>query len=313
MFKNIKYVGYAFIIVSFYYVIQTIVSLDIELNLLKNILTPKNLLYFIISLFLYVFVLYMGAYLWIYILTRLSGNFHLPKNFFIKIYSTANLGKYLPGNVMHYIARNVLANKFSLSHKIIALSSIIEIVFVLLSGTMLLIMIKFLFSINLYFDKYQFFFDLNILFIIFSIFAVVLISIYIFRKSLIKSFCNYKLLIPDPSSLFLFILIGYIIIYLILGINQLIIMIIFDNIEFTQYHYWNILFAFIFSWIIGYVVPGSPGGIGVREAIFILILSQKYSQEAVVLVAITTRLINICGDLLFNFINFIINKHNNIS
>ena len=42
------------------------------------------------------------------------------------IYGKAAIGKYLPGNVMHYVGRNIFAAEYGLSQKKIAFSSIVE-------------------------------------------------------------------------------------------------------------------------------------------------------------------------------------------
>lgn len=45
-----------------------------------------------------------------------------------RVYAKANIGKYLPGNVMHYVERNIFAAKLGLDQNAVALSSIFEII-----------------------------------------------------------------------------------------------------------------------------------------------------------------------------------------
>lgn len=295
---KIKHVGHLFVIISLYFIAQSIISLNINTALLYSYFKVGNILYTLISLFLYILVLYVGSLLWVFLLRELSRNFKLPIKLLVSVYAKSNLGKYLPGNVMHYIARNVLTKNYQLSHRIIATSSFIEVALTLISAALLLISITFLSTIDVNIDSYNQYFSYKYLFLVLCILFAFITPIYIFRKKLSLDVKNIKLSLPGLSVLLL-AMSGYIVIYLILGISQLLIMVIFDDIEFTSYDYWNILFVFIFSWTIGFIVPGAPGGIGVREAIFILLLSQNYPEQAVIFVAILYRLINISGDVLF--------------
>lgn len=295
---KLKYIGHLFVFISLYFIARSLITLNIDASTFYSYFTTKNIVLASISLFLYTIALYIGALLWIFLLSELSKNLKLPTKSLVKIYSKSNLGKYLPGNVMHYVARNVLAKKHSLSHKIIAAASFIEVAFILISGALLLITVTFLPVINVNIDSYGQYFSYKYILSALCILVVSIALLYIFRNKLSLDLNNIKSSIPGLSVLFR-ALSGYIFIYLLLGISQLIIMAIFDDIEFTAYNYWNILYVFIFSWIIGFIVPGAPGGIGIREAIFIFLLSQNFPEQAVILVAISYRLINIMGDILF--------------
>jgi uncharacterized membrane protein YbhN (UPF0104 family) len=48
---------------------------------------------------------------------------------------------------------------------------------------------------------------------------------------------------------------------------------------------------------VGYITPGVPGGIGVREAVLLAILSPYFPGDAVLLAALTHRIIMILGDV----------------
>jgi hypothetical protein len=61
----------------------------------------------------------------------------------------------------------------------------------------------------------------------------------------------------------------------------------------------SILLAFAVAWIAGYVTPGAPSGLGVREAVLVTLLGQTMAPEQALLVAVAFRLLTILGDLLF--------------
>ncbi|WP_035041612.1 hypothetical protein [Desulfovibrio sp. X2] len=55
--------------------------------------------------------------------------------------------------------------------------------------------------------------------------------------------------------------------------------------------------AYVFSWLVGYVVPGAPGGLGVREAYLVLTLSPYATEPAAVLFALVMRVVVTLADL----------------
>jgi uncharacterized membrane protein YbhN (UPF0104 family) len=59
-----------------------------------------------------------------------------------------------------------------------------------------------------------------------------------------------------------------------------------------------ILAAYIISWSLGYIVPGAPGGLGVREMALLLILGPVYNNEIVVVAMILHRISSILGDVI---------------
>lgn len=56
--------------------------------------------------------------------------------------------------------------------------------------------------------------------------------------------------------------------------------------------------AFTVSWLVGFITPGAPAGLGLRELSFFSILAGTYSNETLLLTAAAFRLVTITGDLL---------------
>lgn len=61
------------------------------------------------------------------------------------------------------------------------------------------------------------------------------------------------------------------------------------------------------SWVIGYVTPGASTGIGVREAIFTILLSDLTAGVAP-LIAVCYRIITIFGDLIYFLFGFVMRQ-----
>ena len=67
----------------------------------------------------------------------------------------------------------------------------------------------------------------------------------------------------------------------------------------------SVLSAYILSWVAGFIVPGAPGGIGIREATLTLLLANVVPVDSALLAAVIFRFISIIGDfwgLLFAWI-----------
>ena len=60
----------------------------------------------------------------------------------------------------------------------------------------------------------------------------------------------------------------------------------------------DMLFASALSWIVGFVVVGVPGGIGVRESVFVALMTGPLGTTLALSVAVAGRLVTIAVDLL---------------
>jgi len=57
--------------------------------------------------------------------------------------------------------------------------------------------------------------------------------------------------------------------------------------------------AYAFSWVAGFLVPGAPGGLGVRESVLIFLLRDSVPAGDAVLGAVLFRIVTLLGDVLF--------------
>jgi uncharacterized membrane protein YbhN (UPF0104 family) len=59
----------------------------------------------------------------------------------------------------------------------------------------------------------------------------------------------------------------------------------------------SVLGLFILSWLIGFIMPGAPAGIGIRETMLVVVLGGLISPDMLVFSAVVLRLISIIGDV----------------
>ena len=56
---------------------------------------------------------------------------------------------------------------------------------------------------------------------------------------------------------------------------------------------------FSIAWLTGFVVPGAPGGIGVRETVIIFFIAPIIGEAQGVTVAIALRFVTLLGDIFY--------------
>jgi len=66
---------------------------------------------------------------------------------------------------------------------------------------------------------------------------------------------------------------------------------------------------FAVAWVAGYMTPGAPGGLGIREAMVVLLLSPLVGGGAAVGLAVTTRIATALGDLVAFLVGLAVMRH----
>jgi len=66
--------------------------------------------------------------------------------------------------------------------------------------------------------------------------------------------------------------------------------------------------GYAFAWAVGFVVPGAPGGLGIREATLLALLSTTFPGADLLLGILAFRLITTLGDIVFFVISVVVNK-----
>lgn len=99
--------------------------------------------------------------------------------------------------------------------------------------------------------------------------------------------------LPGPSSTLL-TLAAYAFNYLVIGVGLWLVGICSGaHIDFAL-----VTAAFSLSWVLGFLTPGAPAGLGAREGIMLLFLQGSASPERLAVFVLLARLVTILGDLL---------------
>lgn len=79
-----------------------------------------------------------------------------------------------------------------------------------------------------------------------------------------------------------------------------------DLINFT-----NLIGAQIIANVIGFLTPGAPGGIGIRETVMTIIGGSFLDSDIILMSMVVYRMINVVADVLYFFVMKIVEKKTN--
>jgi glycosyltransferase 2 family protein len=57
--------------------------------------------------------------------------------------------------------------------------------------------------------------------------------------------------------------------------------------------------AYVVAWLVGFLTPGAPAGLGMREAVLLLLLSRGEDEPTILLAVVLGRMVTVLGDLGF--------------
>lgn len=267
------------------YVFLTLIKMDIQIDQLINAV-PIYL--FIIVILFFVVERHFNSLIWNVILQQL-GNKKIDKRDTTEVCLRSNIGKYLPGNVMQYAGRNLIGKKYKLHQGDMALATILEIGTMLTGAIVLLIAVGFRANMDLVQSLIA---DKAMLYI--SVIGIIVIGAGIAAIKMKKQLHEYLTKILNLKFIVMFIGIVFIRIVMMFGAGMT-----FANIVqamITSADWLHIVKVYCFAWVLGFVVPGAPGGLGVRETVLMVSLT-SLPQESLMVAMIWHRVATILSDI----------------
>jgi glycosyltransferase 2 family protein len=245
---------------------------------------------------------------WKIIENSLGGELSFKNSF--TIYGRTNIAKYIPGNVFHFVGRHILSKDVGIPVNIV-LNGIFMEALLMVIGTGLLVVP----SLLIYGTQKITFLSTNRIIFTIILLSVLIIIIVICLKFIpsLKNWLIKKNLLVDIEKIKIKKVIGSAIIVIILYLFYHS-CVSFMIVILTKY-FWSlkiqqlIIFigAYSLGWLVGFITPGAPAGLGVREAIIVGFLSPYLTQPRALVIALVFRLIAIFGDFIFFAAAYIVN------
>lgn len=284
----INSIGMLLMIAALGFIIKKFIELGIDFSLFSS---PSSLLMIVWLSIIQLIALSILAYAWRLILSYCVKT--LPSICKTNsVYYKSNIAKYLPGNVGQFVGRQIFGISLGMTQAQLALSSFLEVGFTVFGA----LIVALLFGGRKITEASLHPSAVYMLFIVGIVILLALIALLlVFRRKqtsimvweLVK---ERKFWFRATTILFL-----YIVQFFIFGV-VFVFLVQQDMHISTIDDIWFIIAVTSISWLVGFITPGVPGGIGVRESALLLMLS-NYPQEVILTAAIMQRVIMIIGDV----------------
>ena len=293
MKKIVKICGNIVMLLAIAFIIKKFIDMDIDFAQLKS---PSVILALTISFIIQTVIVVMGCFPWLVFTRSLSGK-KIPFSEAMPVYTQSNIYKYLPGNVFQYVGRNKLASDMQISHVDVACATVFDIFFcvfstgiisaVLLGGTIAKLI-----------EKYgKNFLVIGTAGIV--ILAVVILILYVkFKDKFSQYILRYSKAFRGSNRFE--VLKGVLYYFLQNTVSAVMYFISMKLIFGSTSDDFSLLItltgAFMFAWIIGFITPGAPGGIGIRESVMIFVFGEAH--EEIMLFVLAMRISSILADIM---------------
>ncbi|OEO28441.1 hypothetical protein VW23_004800 [Devosia insulae DS-56] len=244
-----------------------------------------------IGSFAYALLLVLLAIAWRGLLVAIDGPV-VPFGAALGIYARTQVYKYLPSNVLHMVGRYVEARRAGASHQALGIAQLVEIALLTAAGGLVAVVLALplLRSQLRHYDLEQWL--LPIIVIGCTAIATCLFAL-VARRLEVRRLAG-AILVRGAAAFGLYLL-------FMLGSSGLAWALAITLGGPASLEIIGITAA---AWLVGFLVPGAPGGLGVRDAVLIAGLTAAGVPGATA-IALGHRLITTLGDALFAFAGFI--------
>lgn len=196
-------------------------------------------------------------------------------------YINTQIAKYIPGNFAHFLGRAIYLRGGSLGSWQLAQATFVEIA--VMPGSAILLLLIMLATHSEKIPSALSIFDNISIPLLFIGMLFVLIVFLIPKSGILFSFLRISVKATMLSTIFMAIL-GFLFFSTINAIVAVPIV--------------TAAVAIVSAYIVGYLTPGAPAGLGTREAALLLLLSGLAPEESILISATLFRLVTIGGDIL---------------
>lgn len=280
------------------------VLVDLDLSTMAGQLDARVLSIAFITALLYGAGLYLLAFAWSASLQKFARSPVSPEAA-VQLYAFSTFAKYLPGNVFHYAGRQIAAARLGYGQKAPAQATLLEILGHLAAvGLLLLVLLPFASEslANLVSSAGS---------RISPWIAAGLFGVPAVLALLLLSPKMRRLLPPADKRLMCFVGLLQLSFFALTALLGLWLAIPLLNLPAEA---WPLLvFVYLASWLIGFVTPGAPGGLGVREACLLAGLGGVVGAEPMLVFAAVTRGSFLLGEALFALSGFLLRPDREVS
>ncbi len=288
--KYIKILGNIITVIAIVFVIKRLMSSGYDYS---QLFVAKNIIPILTIVIVQSVMVITNAFPWKLLIEMLTDR-KVPFGETIPVYVMANLMKYVPGNVFQYVGRNQIAVKNKLPHLQVATATVLDVGMTVLAAA--LISIFFLFDYIMKFIQNSDWMRV-VAFAFLVVGIVVVLFLIIFRKKIATKFKKYHYLMSAKSLKTIFVaLVYYIIVLMISSLMYLIVVVFILDTPLTARVFLQLFSAYTLAWLVGFITPGAPGGIGVKEAVMLGVTGGYLGVDVITLSMVIIRILLIIAD-----------------
>lgn len=292
MKKFINILGIVLVILSLIFVFRRVGALNMDFS---RLLTPSNVALLSAMPFLSVMTIFFSSYCWRLVLSLFTYK-RIPVGNTFAAYAKSNVMKYLPGNVGHYVGRQIFGSQIGINQFYLGTASALELGYSALS----MILFTLLISARTVVEELHTRFGEHAILWIGALVgggvAVLVAVAILFHKN---RYIKLLLELLKTPRFWLIMTMSTLVTWLVSIVYVMEYIAILGQYESFGFRTMGTIIAANFiSIFIGYITPGAPGGIGVREAVMLALLSSNFPAEHILFASIVQRLISIVGDVI---------------
>jgi len=238
---------------------------------------------------------------WFYLARGVGSTLTLHKVH--KIYAKSQIAKYIPGNIFHYGSRQVLGHREGMSHTTVFLVNLLETTVIIgaaagvsLIGGVGLVGIQW--GVRSVVGAI-----IGSIFI--SGFLVMFLPRFAFRLSGMRDMDEDRDHILSKPVYLIPPIFAYMTFFAMMGLLIWILALVCTSGAVTIKDLPLFLSVYATAWLGGFITPGAPGGIGVRETLLSAGLSPNIGIPNALTLSLTLRVITIIGDGFFYFTSYL--------
>ncbi|MBU2936756.1 MULTISPECIES: lysylphosphatidylglycerol synthase domain-containing protein [Pacificibacter] len=240
------------------------------------------------SVLLYVLCIVVAGLNWTQILRNMDKSLRIRPVF--SVFIVAQLGRYLPGNIGHFVGRAVLGRALGIPLTLMAVTSVIEVLAALAAGAVIFIVV-YVFVPDIFAQALAFLPpQATPMRVILLLLAIMLAAAFVTRK--FKS----REAMPRIGAGLWTAATGLAGLSLVLtGLSFGVFM--HSIAALTSEQFVLTLVVFAMAWLAGYVTPGAPAGLGVREVVILAFLTPVFGATSALTVSVLHRVMCTIIDL----------------
>ena len=254
------------------------------------------------TVLLYSLLNFLLAFIWARFVIAASGG-SVPVRFLIGIYLRSGIVKYLPGNIFHLAGRHILAGRAGVGQGSVLVSNIFEMAVISVTALIAIFTVIFrgeLNGIDVFIGRFRYGTST----------MVIAVGIFISLSAGIVLYCRKKYPIFISASMFRTSLTAiplYIVFFTASSLILSGLLSLYGN-DVPSFSFFTFFGVFCLSWIAGFLAPGAPGGLGVRESVIVLMLGSTAGEGPALGAALLLRMVTAAGDVLSFLYSFFLKR-----